>query len=107
MSAFPHQLHWVKFQMAHPDRQQKQGNIRVHLDPCHKRQALPHWFTTDHLHGMGTSCFQTTLEKREKDMLESTFVRTGVSARLRWSPLRPHLDNLLTSLRNEGYAPIS
>ena len=40
-------------------------------------------------------------------MLEHTFVRTGVIARLRRSPLGPHLDHLAASLQNEGYAPIS
>jgi site-specific recombinase XerD len=40
-------------------------------------------------------------------MLDHTFVQTGVIARLRRSPLGPHLDNFATSLRNEGYAPIS
>lgn len=40
-------------------------------------------------------------------MLEHTFVRKSVMARLRRSPLGPHLDHLATSLHNEGYAPIS
>jgi integrase/recombinase XerD len=40
-------------------------------------------------------------------MLEHTFVRTGVIARLRRSPLGPYLDNLATSLHHEGYAPSS
>jgi len=40
-------------------------------------------------------------------MLEHTFVRTGVIARLRRSPLGPHLDALATSLYHEGYAPSS
>jgi len=40
-------------------------------------------------------------------MLEYTFVRTGVIARLRQSPLGPYLDNLATSLHHEGYAPSS
>ena len=40
-------------------------------------------------------------------MLEHTFVRKSVIARLRRSPLGPHLDHLATSLYNEGYAPIS
>jgi hypothetical protein len=40
-------------------------------------------------------------------MLERTFVRTGVIARLRQSPLGPYLDNLATSLHHEGYAPSS
>jgi site-specific recombinase XerD len=40
-------------------------------------------------------------------MLERTFVRTGVIARLRRSPLGPYLDHLATSLHHEGYAPSS
>jgi hypothetical protein len=40
-------------------------------------------------------------------MLEHTFVRTGVTARLRWSPLGPYLDALATSLHHEGYPPSS
>src|ERR687891_581393 len=40
-------------------------------------------------------------------MLDHTFVRTGVIARLRQSPLGPHFDHFATSLHNEGYAPIS
>lgn len=40
-------------------------------------------------------------------MLEHVFVRKGIIARLRRSPLGPHLDHLATSLHNEGYAPIS
>jgi hypothetical protein len=40
-------------------------------------------------------------------MLERTFVRTGVIARLRRSPLGPHLDHLAASLQNDGYAVIS
>jgi hypothetical protein len=38
-------------------------------------------------------------------MRERTFVRTGVIARLRRSPLGPDLDHLVTSLHHEGYAP--
>jgi hypothetical protein len=40
-------------------------------------------------------------------MLEHTFVRTGVIARLRRSPLGPYLDSLATALHREGYAPSS
>ena len=40
-------------------------------------------------------------------MLERTFVRTGVIARLRRSPLGPCLDPLATALHHEGYAPSS
>jgi integrase/recombinase XerD len=40
-------------------------------------------------------------------MLEHTFVRTCVIARLRRSPLGPYLDTLATSLHHEGYAPSS
>jgi integrase/recombinase XerD len=40
-------------------------------------------------------------------MLEHTFVRTGVIARLRRSPLGPYLDTLATALHHEGYAPSS
>jgi hypothetical protein len=40
-------------------------------------------------------------------MLEHTFVRTGVIARLRRSPLGPYLDSLAIALHREGYAPSS
>jgi len=40
-------------------------------------------------------------------MLAHTFVRTGVLARLRRSPLGPSLDTLATSLPHDGYAPSS
>jgi integrase/recombinase XerD len=40
-------------------------------------------------------------------MLEHTFVRTGVIARLQRSPLGPYLDTLTASLHHEGYAPSS
>ena len=40
-------------------------------------------------------------------MLDHTFVRRGVIARLQRSPLGPHFDHFATSLHNEGYAPIS
>ena len=36
-------------------------------------------------------------------MLDQTFVRQGVIARLRRSPLGPHLDHFATSLHHEGY----
>jgi hypothetical protein len=39
-------------------------------------------------------------------MLEHIFVRKGVIARLRQSPLGLHLDHLATSLHNEGYASL-
>jgi site-specific recombinase XerD len=40
-------------------------------------------------------------------MLEQTFVRPGVLARLRQSPLGPYLDPLATALHHEGYVPSS
>ena len=40
-------------------------------------------------------------------MLEHTFVRPSVIARLRRSPMGPSLDHLAASLRQEGYAPSS
>ncbi len=40
-------------------------------------------------------------------MLEQTFVRPGVIARLRQSPLGPYLDPLAAALHHEGYAPQS
>jgi len=40
-------------------------------------------------------------------MLEHTFVRTGVIARLRRNPLGPYLDSLATALHHDGYAPHS
>jgi site-specific recombinase XerD len=40
-------------------------------------------------------------------MLEHIFVRPGVIARLRHSPLGPYLDPLATALHQEGYAPSS
>jgi site-specific recombinase XerD len=49
--------------------------------------------------------FQTTLEEKEKRMLEHTFVRPGVIARLRQSPLGPYGDAFAASLHHEGYAP--
>jgi site-specific recombinase XerD len=51
--------------------------------------------------------FLTTLEEKDNHMLEHTFVRTGIIARLRRSPLGPHLDHLAASLQNDGYALIS
>ena len=38
-------------------------------------------------------------------MLEHTFVRTGVIARLRRNPLGPYLDALATALHHDSYAP--
>ncbi len=40
-------------------------------------------------------------------MLEQIFVRQGVIARLRRSPLGPHLDSFATSLHHTGYAASS
>ena len=40
-------------------------------------------------------------------MLEHTFVRTSVIARLRGGPLGPYLDDLATALHHAGYAPSS
>ncbi len=40
-------------------------------------------------------------------MLEQSFVRTGVIARLRSGPLGPHLDHFATSLRHQGYVSSS
>lgn len=40
-------------------------------------------------------------------MLEQTFVRKGVIARLRRCPLGQHLDHFATSLHHEGYPPSS
>ena len=40
-------------------------------------------------------------------MLEHTFVRTSVIARLRRSPLGPYLDDFATTLHHQGYAPSS
>jgi site-specific recombinase XerD len=47
--------------------------------------------------------FHTTFEEKDKHMLEQTFVRKGVIARLRRSPLGPHLDHFATSLHHQGY----
>jgi site-specific recombinase XerD len=49
--------------------------------------------------------FQTTREEKEQRMLEHTFVRPGVIARLRQSPLGPYMDAFAASLHQEGYAP--
>ena len=38
-------------------------------------------------------------------MLEHTFVRPGVIARLRQSPLGPYVDAFAASLHQEGYTP--
>ena len=40
-------------------------------------------------------------------MLEHIFVRPSVIARLRGGPLGPYLDDLATSLHQQGYAPSS
>jgi hypothetical protein len=50
--------------------------------------------------------FHTTSQEKGKHMLEHIFVRKGVIAQLRQSPLGLHLDHLATSLHNEGYASI-
>src|SRR5215475_11205140 len=49
--------------------------------------------------------FQTTREEKEQRMLEHTFVRPSVIARLRQSPLGPYVDAFAASLHQEGYAP--
>src|SRR6266581_3902061 len=49
--------------------------------------------------------FQTICEAKEKLMLEHTFVRPGVIARLRQSPLGPYVDAFAASLHQEGYTP--
>src|SRR5262245_20332498 len=49
--------------------------------------------------------FQTTREEKEQHMLEHTFVRPGVIARLRRSPFGPYMDAFAASLHQEGYAP--
>jgi integrase/recombinase XerD len=49
--------------------------------------------------------FQTTCEEKEKLMLEHTFVRPGVIARLRQSLLGPYMDAFAAALHQEGYAP--
>jgi len=49
--------------------------------------------------------FQTICEEKEKLMLEHTFVRPGVIARLRQSPLGPYVDAFAASLHQEGYTP--
>jgi site-specific recombinase XerD len=49
--------------------------------------------------------FQTTYAEKEKRMLEHTFVRPGVIARLRQSLLGPYMDAFAASLRQDGYAP--
>ena len=51
--------------------------------------------------------FHTPSEEKDNPMLEHTFVRTGVIARLRQSPLGPHVDHFVACLQNAGYAPIS
>jgi site-specific recombinase XerD len=49
--------------------------------------------------------FQTTYAEKEKRMLTHTFVRPGVIARLRQSPLGPYMDAFAATLHQEGYAP--
>jgi site-specific recombinase XerD len=51
--------------------------------------------------------FPTTFAEKEQHMLEQLFVRQGVVARLRRSPLGPHLDHFATSLHHTGYATSS
>src|SRR5712691_5303470 len=48
--------------------------------------------------------FPDNLAEKEQHMLDQTFVRKGVIAWLRRSPLGPHLDHFATSLHHEGYA---
>jgi site-specific recombinase XerD len=48
--------------------------------------------------------FSTTLEEKEKRMLEAYFVRTATINRLRSGPLDSDLDDLATSLHQQGYA---
>ena len=47
------------------------------------------------------------MKEKERRMLEHTFVRTSVIARLRGGPLGPYLDDLATALHHAGYAPSS
>jgi site-specific recombinase XerD len=49
--------------------------------------------------------FPTPREEKEQRMLEHTFVRPSVIARLRQSPLGPYVDAFAASLHQEGYAP--
>jgi site-specific recombinase XerD len=51
--------------------------------------------------------FQSTRLKKEKHMIEHFFVHTPVVARLKGGPLGPYLDDLATSLHQQGYAPSS
>jgi integrase/recombinase XerD len=51
--------------------------------------------------------FQLTLLNKEKQMIEHFFVQTPVVARLRGGPLGPYLDDLATTLHQQGYAPSS
>jgi site-specific recombinase XerD len=51
--------------------------------------------------------FQSTRLKKEKHMIEHCFVHTPVVARLRGGPLGPYLDDLATTLHQQGYAPSS
>jgi hypothetical protein len=45
----------------------------------------------------------TTLEKKEKLMIERYFSRTFTITRLRYGPLGPELDTLATTLQQQGY----
>ena len=47
------------------------------------------------------------MREKERRMLEHTFVRTSVIARLQCGPLGPYLDDLATALHHERYAPSS
>src|SRR6266699_301200 len=46
----------------------------------------------------------TTIEEKEKLMIEAYFFRTPTLNRLRGGPLGSDLDDLATSLRQQGYA---
>src|SRR5215510_10408600 len=46
----------------------------------------------------------TTLEKKEKLMIEFYFSRSSTITRLRYGPLGPDLDALATTLPQQGYA---
>ena len=51
--------------------------------------------------------FPDNLAEKEQHMLDQTFVRKSVIARLRRSPLGPHLDHFAASLHHTGYVPSS
>jgi integrase/recombinase XerD len=51
--------------------------------------------------------FPTTFAEKEQHMLDQIFVRPGVVARLRRSPLGPHLDPFATALHRTGYTTSS